>query len=142
MKVEQFRSEVNALVEEWRRNTDTAHLPKGPLPVFYENGPQPDETSLSYWLDVELRFYAANMAEIGKGAAGRSSGVIDLSLYWKAGEGSADVDSLLDSLHRHMRARRIGPGAFTLHGERKIPPPALFGWYKTGYMVPFVLDER
>ena len=77
--------------------------------MFYENGPQPDESKLAYWLDVELRFYSGHMTEIGEGAGGRSSGVIALSLYWKAGEGTGDLDEVLDSLHTVLRARRFGP---------------------------------
>ena len=142
MKVKDFRSAVNAAVEAWRAAHDTSTLPYGSLPVFYENGPQPDESKLAYWLDVELRFYSGHLTEIGEGAGGRSSGVIALSLYWKAGEGTGDLDELLDSLHTALRARRFGPAAFTLHGERMIPPPSFYGWYKTGYMIPFILDER
>ena len=81
MKVKDFRSAVNAAVEAWRASYDTSTLPHGPLPVFYENGPQPDESKLAYWLDVELRFYSGHMTEIGEGVGGRSSGVIALSLY-------------------------------------------------------------
>lgn len=142
MNVREFRSAVAAAVEEWRLSYDMTDLPSGALQVYYENGPVPDLATLPYWLDVELRFYASEVTEVGKGGAGRTSGVIALSLYWKYGEGVAYVDDILDSIHRALRRRRLGPAAYTLHGERMTPPPDFYGWYKAGYMIPFVLDER
>lgn len=143
MKTQDFRSSVNAAVEAWRTGYDMSQLPNGPLQVFYENGPQPDESSLHYWLDVELRFYGAQVAEIGKGGGGRTNGVIALSLYWKLGEGTAYADALLDSLHTALRHRRLDARSFTLHGERMTPQlPSYYGWYRPGYMIPFTLDER
>lgn len=141
MRVQEFRSAVAAAVEEWRLGYDMTTLPRGPLQVFHENGPIPDASTLPYWMDVELRFYSANITEVGKGG-GRTNGVIALALYWKAGEGVAEVDHLLDSVHAALRRRRFGPGGFTQHGERMTPPPDFFSWYRAGYMIPFVLDER
>lgn len=139
MKVADFRQAVATEVEAWRAGYAGAGAP---VPVFYENGPEPDAAKLSYWLEVELRFYSSSEVEIGKGGAGRTTGVIALSLYWKKGEGAGAADEILDSLHKALRRKRLGAGAFTTHGERMTPPPDFYSWYRTGYMIPFVLTER
>ena len=65
MNAEQFRGTINTLVADWAAAYADADsgIPVGGVHVFYENGPEPDLEKEQAWLDVQLRFYSANIRE-------------------------------------------------------------------------------
>lgn len=132
-----FRSAVHAEVESWR----AAEFPD--LPVFYENGPEPDQAAVGpAWLDVSIRWKTARLLTVGDGHGprGRETGVISLQLYHKEAEGTALPDAVMDSLDQRFKARRLG-GA-VLYQPACYPPTNALGWHKTGLMVEFTLDRN
>lgn len=144
MNVQQFRGEINTLIDAWRAGYEDAEhgIQRGALPVFYENGPQPaNPAELRVWLDVTLRFYSSHSASVG-GQDGRYTGAISVAVYTRGGDGSLLADRILGSLTRLLRVRKVGRGARTQYPARMIPPLlAQLGWYRSGLLVPFVLYE-
>lgn len=143
MTAQEFRGQVNHTVAEWASTytNDLLGIKAGDVPVFYENGPEPDSTALRFWVDVEVRYYSSHLQALGS-AAGRHTGAISTAVFIKDGEGTQLPEELLRSLTALMRKRRFGTSAYTTYPERTIPPtPSLYGWYRAGLLTPFVLNE-
>lgn len=141
MTPQDFRGAVNTLVADWAAAYADPALAANTVPVFYENGPEPDPNTLRFWVEVELRFYGSSLSSVGAGG-GRYTGAISTAVYVKEGEGTMLPDTLLGEMTALLRHRRIGT-AYTKYPSRTIPPsPALFGWYRSGLLTPFVLEER
>ena len=142
MNAEQFRSAINVLVADWAAvyaDAD-AGIPVGGVHVFYENGPEPDLETEQAWLDVQLRFYSANTIAVGRSDS-RYNGVVSLAAYVRETTGTRVPDRILGGLTKLLRHRRVGDSAILYAPERTIPPPAFYGWYRSGLMIPFVLNE-
>lgn len=109
------------------------------VPVMFENGPEIDEASVGLmFLDVEVRWYGADLITVELNPLGRHTGAISLQVYYKQAEGTAAVGALVDRLISEFKSRRIG-GGITKMPQRSVPTN-LKGWYKSGLFVPFHLD--
>ena len=109
--------------------------------VLYENGPEVDEASVGdMFLDVEVRWYGADLITIELNPTGRHTGAISLQVFYKQAEGTAAVGALVDRLIAEFKSKRLG-GGITKMPQRSVPTH-LKGWYKSGLFVPFHLDDR
>lgn len=134
MSTKQFRAAVTAEVVAWA----AANFPA--IPVIYENGPVPDEDKIgNIFIDLELRFYSATTKTLGEGGMGRHSGAIALSVFYREAAGTGLVDDVVDSAKGTMRLRRIGGGIVKF--PQRTVPTNIKGWYKSGLLFPFTLDE-
>lgn len=144
MMPEEFKGAVQGAIAEWQTTFESlaGGIPRGTLPVFYENGPEADESAVgSIWLDVEFRFYSGHLTEVGS-ATNRHTGVIAISVYTKRGEGTVASEAVLRSVTGLLKRRRWGGDAVTLGYERMTPPPNFFGWHRAGAMVSFYCTEK
>jgi len=144
MTVDDFRGQVNQLVADWAASyaNPALGIALGSVPVFYENGPEPDAATARLWVDVEIRFYSSNLIALGE-SDGRHTGAISTAVFIKDGEGTQIPDALLRDLTKLLRRRRFGTGAYTKYPERTTPPtPSFFGWFRSGLLTPFVLHEN
>lgn len=111
------------------------------ITVMYENGPEVDEASVGdMFVDLEVRWYGADLITMELNPMGRHSGAISLQVYYKQAEGTAAVGALVDRLITEFKSRRIG-GGITKMPQRSVPTH-LKGWYKSGIFVPFHLDQN
>lgn len=134
MSTQDFRSVVFGLIDAYM----TSNHPG--VPVMYENGPEVDEeVAGNLFLVVELRFYSGRLMEVGQGARGRSSGAIAISAYARQATGTAQTDEIIDTMIEMLRSRRIASG-LTRMPQRTVPNP-IKGWYETGILVPFTVDD-
>jgi len=134
MTTQAFRSAVFSLLD--------GHLSANHPGVFvmWENGPEVDEASVGdLFVDVELRFYGAQLIEVGQGGRGRHSGAISVDVYAKQATGTASGDEIVDGLVSLLKSKRLAGGITTMP-QRKVPNPAK-GWHRTGVLVPFLLNE-
>lgn len=130
MTTEAFRSAVQGAIKDW----GAASFPA--VPIFYENGPIPDQASVGLiWVDVELRWYGGTIASVGIIPTMRQTGAVSVSVYFKEAAGTQQPDQICDSLGALLQARRLG-GAVLWAPQRTVPTH-LLGWYKTGILVPF-----
>lgn len=108
--------------------------------VMYENGPEIDDESVgSIFMDVSIRFYSANPAEVGPHARTRHTGAIAVDVYAKQATGTALAGQLLQGISHTLRRKRLGPG-LTRATQRTVPD-TIKGWYKSGTLTPFTADE-
>lgn len=134
MSTKAFRAAIVGEIQAWA----AAHYPT--LPVIHENGPVPDEDKIGpVWLDVEIRWYGAQQLTMGQITSGRNSGAISMNVFYRESAGTGLVDDILDSLKLALPPRRVG-GGIVKFPQRTIPTP-LKGWYKSGLIFPFTLDE-
>ena len=134
MATEAFRKAVNAELEAWRLDA----YPD--IEAFYENGPLPDEAAVGpVWIDCMIRWYSSKLASVGAAPIGRHTGTVLTNVYYRAGEGSALPDQIIDSIKRRLRARRLG--AAVLYMPQRTVPTDFNGWYKVGLLTPFTLDD-
>ena len=132
MSTEAFRSALHQRIADW----GAANYPT--TPIFYENGPTPDEDKVGpLWLDVTVRFYGGTVASVGAKPMLRQSGALSVVCFYREASGTARTDQVIDSLCLEMQARRIGGG--TLWAPQRTVPTFLLGWYKTGILLPFTL---
>lgn len=132
MNTEAFRSAVHQRIAAW----GVSSYPT--LPIFYENGPTPDEDKVGrIWLDVTVRWYGGAIASVGANPTTRQTGALSAMCYYRELSGTAKTDQIIDSLGSHMQARRLGSG--TLWAVQRTVPTFLIGWYKTGILLPFTL---
>lgn len=133
MTTKEFRALVFQQFVTWA----AANYPA--VPVVYENGPVPDEENIGpIWLDVEIRWYGAEISTLGVNPGTRKSGVISAMCFHRQSNGTDEPDSIIDSLSTEFQTKRIGT-AVTSAAQRSVPT-FLQGWYKTGVYIPFVLD--
>ena len=129
-----FRQAVNAEIETWR----VANHPT--IFAAYENGPTPDEATVGpIWIDCDIRWYSARLASMGVRPLGRHAGTILTNVYFRDAEGTGPVDAMLDEIKELLRARRLG-GAVLSMPARTISTD-FHGWYKSGLLTPFTLDD-
>ena len=129
-----FRQAVNAEIETWRLATHPTVF------AAYENGPVPDESVVGpIWIDCDIRWYAAKVAAMGARPMGRHTGTILTNVYYRAAEGTGPVDAMLDEIKELLRTRRLG-GAVLMMPARTISTD-FQGWYKSGLLTPFTLDD-
>ena len=129
-----FRQAVNAEIETWRLATHAA------VPAFYESGPVPDEATVGpLWIDCDIRWYSAQLASMGTRPLGRHTGTILTNVYFRAAEGTGPVDAMLDEIKELLRNRRLG-GAVLKMPARTISTDFM-GWFKSGLLTPFTLDD-
>ena len=134
MSTKAFRASVFAELVAW----GAANFPA--IPIIYENGPVPDEDKIGpIWIDVEIRWYGAQPMTLGEGGDGRHTGAISVNVYSRDSAGTGQVDDVIDSLKATLKTRRIG-GAIVKFPQRTVPTN-LKGWYKSGLLFPFTLDE-
>lgn len=134
MSTQDFRSAVFGAVEAWRGASFSA------VPAFYENGPTADEASVGpLWLDVSMRWYSAAQITVESAPRGRHTGALSLQVYYRAGEGTAQVDAVIDSAIAALRCRRYGSGLLYMP-QRSVPVVAA-GWHKSGLFIPFHVDD-
>lgn len=132
MTPKEFRASVFGEIQAWA----AANFPT--VPVIYENGPAPDEDRIGpIWLDVEMRWYGGSVASIGSPVRTRHSGAVSAMCFYRAGEGTDEPDTLIDSLSALLQARRLGSGI--LEAPQRAVPTYLRGWFKTGIFIPFTL---
>lgn len=132
MSTADFRAAVAASVRDWA----AANFPA--VPVFYENGPTADEAAVgAVWVELELRFYGGEFANVGVNARQRQTGAVALRVYAKDATGTALPDQLCDSAGNLLAGKSLG-GAI-LWAPQRLVPTKLLGWYKTGILVPFTL---
>lgn len=111
------------------------------ITVMYENGPEVDEASVGdMFVDMEVRWYGADLITMELNPMGRHSGAISLQVYYKQAEGTAAVGALVDRLITEFKSKRIG-GGITKMPQRSVPTHPK-GWYKSGIFVPFHLDHQ
>ena len=111
------------------------------LPMFYENGPEPDQARVGdTFVMSEIRWYGASYITVGSNPVTRDSGALSLNVYFRSGEGSARASELIDSLRRLFKARRLGHA--TLMASQRTVPVWVGGWYRTGLLVPFELNSN
>lgn len=132
MSTESFRSGLFTELEAWRAANYST------LVVCTENGPMVDESTLTVWVDAELRWYGGKPVTMGTRPRGRHSGAFSLQVYYRVGEGTAVPDQIIDSLQERFRCRRLGGGVLAF-GQRSVPTNAL-GWSKGGLFIPFYVD--
>lgn len=131
----QFRSWVETQVDTWR----AANYPT--LPVFYENGENPDQGKVgALWLDVEIGYRGGVAAAVGGRAPARLSGNVRLMAYMKQGGGMQAGEAVLDSLLDHFRTNRRAAGGVMLDVPVPHSAPPMLGWQKAGWLVPFKVD--
>lgn len=134
MDTDDFMAAVNTLVQGWASSA----FPD--MDVVYENGPVPDEASISSpWLDVSVRWYGSEQLTQGEVFTERHKGVVNLAVFHRAGEGTGEPNEVVRSLAHLVRANRRVSSSVLKAPERMIPTTHQ-GWYKTGLMVPFMLD--
>lgn len=134
MNDEEFRSAVFGTISDW----GAAHYPD--LPLVFENGPAPDEDKMGQaWLDSSIRWYGAQNATIGARPRTRDNGAISLNVFYRESAGTRLTDQILGGLRQALGNRRMG-SAVLLAPQRSVPTH-LRGWYKTGLLVPFHLDQ-
>lgn len=132
MTTEAFRAAVVTKLQAWATGFPS-------LRVVYENGPVPDEGSIgNIWLDQQLRWYGGAPVSIGSDTT-RHSGAISLMVFYRSAAGTAEPGAIVDSLLQAFRRQRLG-GAVLRNPQRTVPTN-LKGWYKTGILVPFTLDD-
>jgi hypothetical protein len=135
MSTKTFRAAVVTQVMAWA----AANFPT--LPIIHENGPVPDEDKIGQvWLDLEIRWYGAKDLGIGQTTSGRHSGAISANVYYREGAGTGEVDDIIDSLKSSLKLQRVG-GGIVRFPQRTVPSPQLKGWYRSGLLFPFTLDE-
>lgn len=135
MSTQNFVNTVNETIS----NLMAAEFPT--VTVLYENGPEVDEASVGgMFLDVEVRWYGANLVTMELNPTGRHTGAVSLQVFYKQAEGTAAVGLLVDRLIAEFKSKRIG-GAITRMPQRSVPTH-LKGWYKSGLFVPFHLDQQ
>jgi hypothetical protein len=133
MSTKNFRAAVFTELVAW----GAANYPA--VPIIYENGPVPDEDKIGpIWVDVEVRWYGAQPRAVGEGGNGRDMGAISVSVYYREGEGTGQVDDIVDSLRATLKLRRVGNGIVKF--PQRTVPTNLKGWYKSGLLFPFTLD--
>ena len=143
MSPTKFRTSVNQLLHDWAQTFEAPALgiAAGTVPVYYENGPDPDPTKLKLWVELETRFYSSSLIAVGR-SDGRHTGALSIGCYIKSGEGTQVPDAILQSLSSLLRRRRFGANAYTQFPEWTIPPsPSFYGWRRSGLLVPFILHE-
>lgn len=134
MSTEAFRSAVFGAIDAFM----SAHHPG--VFVAYENGPEVDvETVGDLFVDVSLRFYGAALAEVGPNARSRHMGAVSVDVYAKQATGTAASGDIVAGVMRLLKSKRMGPG-LTRAPQRTVPN-TLKGWYVTGTLVPFTVDE-
>ncbi|MBT2326743.1 hypothetical protein J7E62_31000 [Variovorax paradoxus] len=134
MATQQFRSDAQAALEVWR----LANFPQ--IEAFYENGPEIDEAKVGeIWIDCAIRWYGAKLVAMGERPRGRHTGVLSVNVYYREGEGTTLPDQVLDSVKELMRSRRLG--AAVLYMPQRQIPTEVDGWYKSGLLTPFTLDD-
>lgn len=134
MKTKEFRTAVVDEILEWA----AAAAPT--LPIIWENGPVPDEDKIGpIWLDVSIRWYGGQTLTIGEVIKGRHTGVVSLQIFSREGQGTADPDTLIDSLTDALASRRLGTA--TIKFPQRTTPTDRLGWYKVGLLFPFSLDH-
>lgn len=132
MTTEEFRAAVIADIQAWGAGSFPA------LPIVHENGPVADEDAIGpVWLDVELRWYGASIATVGKAPKQRHTGAVSAMCFYRQAEGTATPGAIVDSLIARLGLRRLGAGV--LWAPQRTVPTNLLGWYKTGILVPFTL---
>ena len=108
--------------------------------VMYENGPEVDEESVGdIFVEVSLRFYGAALSEVGPNSRSRHMGAISVDVYAKQATGTAAAGAIVSGVMQLLRSKRLGPG-LTRAPQRTVPN-SLKGWYVTGTLVPFTVDE-
>lgn len=133
MSIENFRAGVTQAIVDWHQ----ANYPT--LDIAFENGPVPDQNAVSSpWIDVELRMYSGSSLGVGGPKSGRYTGTVAVRCFTKAGEGTRQVDAILDSLDKTLSGLRVAGGAVEFP-DPMMPVTAL-GWYKRGLMFPFRVD--
>lgn len=135
MSTKQFRAGVTQHIKTW----GTASFPT--LPIIYENGPVPDEDKIGkVWLDLEIRWYGATqLAFFDLVPKKRHTGAISVNVFYREAAGTGLVDDIIDSLSTSLECRRLS-GGLILSPQRTVPTH-LKGWYKSGLLFPFSLDE-
>jgi hypothetical protein len=134
MSTKAFRAAIVTELQAWA----AANFPS--LPLIYENGPVPDEDKIGpIWMDVEVRWYAAIPKALGEGGDARHSGAISVNVFYREASGTGAVDDVIDSLKATLKTRRVGGGVVKF--PQRTVPTYLKGWYKSGLLFPFTLDE-
>lgn len=129
-----FRAAIFGAIQNW----GAASFPS--LPIIYENGPTPDEDKIGpMWLDCEIRWYSARWLGVGNLSAGRHTGAVALNLYCKDATGTGNADDIIVSLTQLLRGTRWGSA--TLSYPQRVVSTHLLGWYRSGVLIPFTLDE-
>lgn len=143
MQPHEFKGAVQSAIADWQTSfsSPAAGIEVGAVPVFFENGPQPDESTVGpIWVDVAFRFYSGRLSELGSDT-NRHTGVIAVGVYTKTGEGTAGAEAVIRSLTGTLCRKRWGSSGVTLGHERMTPPPDYFGWHRSGAMVSFYFNE-
>ena len=131
---ELFRKAVNGELETWRQGA----FPD--LQAFYENGPTPPEGLMdAIWMDASIRWYSAKEVTVGTRPRGRHIGTILTNVYFRKSEGTDKPDELLGAIKELLRTRHLGGGVLSMP-QRTISTD-FFGWYKSGLLTPFKLDD-
>ena len=131
---ELFRRAVNEELEAWRE----AAFPN--VPAFYENGPTPDEGTVGpLWIDANIRWYNAKPVTLGVRPRGRHTGTILTNVYFQAAEGTGKSDELLGAIKELLRTRHLGGGVLGM--PQRTVSTDFFGWFKSGLLTPFTLDD-
>lgn len=135
MSTKQYRAGVNQHIKDWA----AAAFPT--LPVIYENGPVPDEDKIGrIWLDLEIRWYGSQQLAFSDGVPKkRHSGAISANVFYREAAGTGLVDDIVDSLSNSLQCRRLA-GGLIMSPQRTVPTH-LKGWYKSGLLFPFTLDD-
>lgn len=134
MSTKDFRAAATTEIQNWA----AANFPA--IPVLYENGPTPDEDKVGpVFIDVEFRWYGAQQLSVGEYFKGRNSGAISVNVFYRESYGTGQVDDIVDSLKSTLRPGYCGGGV--LKFPQRTVPTHIKGWYKSGLLFPFTLDE-
>lgn len=134
MSTEAFRSAVFGVIDTFM----SANHPG--VFVMYENGPEVDEAAVGdIFVDVSLRFYGAHLAEVGPMARSRHMGAISVDVYAKQATGTAQSGAIVSEVMTLLKSKRLGSG-LTRAPQRTVPNTTK-GWYVTGTLVPFTVDD-